>query len=158
MRRATPRLSACMWMVLCGWRKRCRVSPCPALDALNHNYQVDWIGRAHLLRIPHGFSTRRDVLHPELASLIQERAQINPWYVQWARTQTADSLNERLAFDFVSGKSTEMRRGAMFLHIVNHKTYHRGWGAQMFFDQQVAPPETDLCIYLTETERLALRR
>ena len=38
----------------------------------------------------------------------------------------------------------------MFLHIVNHKTYHRGWVSEMFFDWNINPPETDLCVFLCE--------
>ncbi|WP_236904099.1 DinB family protein [Comamonas serinivorans] len=66
------------------------------------------------------------------------------------RQQTPDSLNERLAFQFVTGQPGTMTRGEMFLHIVNHKTYHRGWVSQMFFEVDVAPPETDLCVFLCE--------
>jgi|GEM_PF-2426018 len=36
----------------------------------------------------------------------------------------------------------------MFLHIVNHKTCHRGSVGQMFVDEGVNPPEADLCMYL----------
>ena len=118
------------------------------IGTLNHNYQVDLIWRAHLLGEKHGFSTRRDMLHPDFAALIREQSAINRWYIEWAHAQTPESLDERLKFDFVSGRAGEMTRGGMFLHIVNHKTYHRGWVCQMFFDEGVDPPETDLCMYL----------
>jgi uncharacterized damage-inducible protein DinB len=38
----------------------------------------------------------------------------------------------------------------MFLHVVNHKTYHRGWVSEMFFDSKVNPPQTDLSVFLCE--------
>lgn len=120
------------------------------IGTLNHNYQVDLIWRAHLLGQKHGFSTRRDLLHPDLGALVQEQSEINQWYIDWASQQTSESLSEGLSFNFVSGKSAEMTRGGMFLHIVNHKTYHRGWVAEMFFDSGINPPETDLCVFLTE--------
>jgi uncharacterized damage-inducible protein DinB len=41
-----------------------------------------------------------------------------------------------------------MQRAAMFLHVINHKTYHRGWVSQMFFEFGTKPPETDLCVYI----------
>jgi len=118
------------------------------VGTLNHNYQVDLIWRAHLLGEKHGFSTRRDMLHPDLAVLIREQSAINGWYIEWAEAQTPESLDQRLKFNFVSGRAGEMTRGGMFLHIVNHKTYHRGWVSQMFFDEGLNPPETDLCMYL----------
>lgn len=120
------------------------------VGTLNHNLQVDLIWRAHLLGEEHGFSTRRDILHPDLDALVREQSGINEWYVRWAADQTPESLSERLNFNFVNGESGEMTRGGMFLHIVNHKTYHRGWVAEMFFDHGQQPPETDLCVYLCE--------
>lgn len=118
------------------------------IGTLNHNYQVDLIWRAHLRGEKHGFSTRRDLLHPDLEALIGEQSAINQWYVDWAKEQNSESLSERRKFHFVSGKAGEMTRGGMFLHIVNHKTYHRGWVAEMFFEWGINPPETDLCVYL----------
>jgi len=118
------------------------------IGTLNHNYQVDLIWRAHLLGIEHGFTSRRDVLHPELDRLAEEQARVNRWYIEWAQQQTPESLGERLKFDFVSGRPGELARGGIFLHVVNHKTYHRGWVAQMFFDFGSKPPETDLCVFL----------
>ncbi|MCP3468754.1 DinB family protein [Bradyrhizobium sp. CCGUVB1N3] len=120
------------------------------IGTLNHNYVVDLIWRAHLLGEEHGFSTRRDMLHPDLGELIKAQTEINRWYIDWAKGQNVDSLNERLKFKFVSGKAAEMTRVGMFLHVVNHKTYHRGWVSEMFFDSNVNPPETDLCVFLCE--------
>ena len=120
------------------------------IGTLNHNYQVDLIWRAHLLSEKHGFSTRRDLLHPDFDALIHEQVRINQWYVDRADRQDADSLSVIGHFNFVSGKAAEMTRGGMFLHIVNHRTYHRGWVAEMFFEHGVNPPETDLCVFLTE--------
>lgn len=118
------------------------------IGTLNHNYQVDLIWRAHLLGLDHGFTSRRDLLHPELDGLAEAQSHVNRWYVEWAQQQTPDSLGERLKFDFVSGRPGEMTRGGIFLHVVNHKTYHRGWVAQMFFDVGSKPPETDLSVFL----------
>ncbi len=118
------------------------------IGTLNHNLVVDLIWRAHLLGQEHGFSTRRDLLHPDFGDLVAEQTRINRWYLEWARAQTPQSLGERLKFNFVTGQPGEMTRAEMFLHVVNHKTYHRGWVSQMFFDHGVNPPETDLCVFL----------
>ncbi len=81
---------------------------------------------------------------------MREQSKINQWYIDWASRQNAESLSERLTFSFVSGKVAEMTRGGMFLHVVNHKTYHRGWVSEMFFDSKINPPQTDLCVFLCE--------
>lgn len=120
------------------------------VNTLNHNYQVDLIWRAHLLGAEHGFTSRRDVLHADFAELVKEQSHINQWYIDWAQAQDAESLAKQLKFKFVSGSPGEMTRGGMFLHVVNHKTYHRGWVAQMFFDFGMKPPQTDLSVFLCE--------
>jgi len=120
------------------------------IGTLNHNFQVDLIWRAHLLGEPHGFTSRRDLLHPKLDALVPAQLAVNGWMLGWAASQTPESLAEMVDFAFVSGAPARMQRGAMFLHIVNHKTYHRGWVAEMFFDSGVNPPQTDLSVFLTE--------
>lgn len=120
------------------------------LATLNHNLQVDLIWRAHILGEEHGFSTRRDLLHPSFDGLVEAQSQMNQWLMEWAKDQTSESFSKPTKFNFVSGKAAEMTIGGMFLHIINHKTYHRGWVSQMFFDHDVNPPETDLCVYLSE--------
>lgn len=122
------------------------------IGTLNHNYQVDLIWRAHLLGERHGFTSRRDLLHPGFDDLVREQLAIDGWYIDWARSQDMESLGEKLKFNFVSGQAAEMTRGGMFLHIINHKTYHRGWIAEMFFDSGINPPETDLSVFLTDQD------
>lgn len=118
------------------------------IGTLNHNLQVDLIWRAHLQGVDHGFTSRRDVLHAQLEDLAREQSRVDQWYVEWAGAQTPHTLGERVPFKFVSGQPGEMTRGGIFLHVVNHKTYHRGWVAEMFFALGARPPETDLSVFL----------
>lgn len=121
------------------------------IGTLNHNYQVDMIWRAHLEGLKHGFSTRRDLLYPEFSSLTEQQLRTNQWYIDWAKKQDSKSFSESLKFTFVSGKTAVMTKGGMFLHIITHKTYHRGWVSPTFFDHGVNPLEVDLCILLCES-------
>jgi uncharacterized damage-inducible protein DinB len=41
----------------------------------------------------------------------------------------------------------------MIVHVVNHATYHRGMVAQMMYGTTVAPPVTDLTVYLRDVRR-----
>jgi uncharacterized damage-inducible protein DinB len=120
------------------------------IGTLNHNYQVDVIWRANILGREHGFSNRREVLHPEFEGLVTAQTEMNRWFIDWARQQSPDNLKERVSFRFVSGKHAEMEKGSMLLHVINHKTYHRGWVSEMFFVVGATPPETDLSVFLTE--------
>jgi uncharacterized damage-inducible protein DinB len=94
------------------------------------------------------------VLHPRFEDLVRAQAEANLWLITWARQQTSDTLSEILRFQFTSGQPVQMQRGAAFLHVVNHKTYHRGWVSQMFFDLGTKPPETDLSVYLASVVTL----
>jgi uncharacterized damage-inducible protein DinB len=99
----------------------------------------------------HGFTSRRDMLHPSLEGLVRAQAEANLWFINWASQQSPASLSEIIGFRFTSGQPAQIQRGAMFLHVINHKTYHRGWVNQMFFEVGAKPPETDLSVYLTRT-------
>ncbi|KAK1714982.1 hypothetical protein CaCOL14_006115 [Colletotrichum acutatum] len=120
------------------------------MGTLNHNHQVDLIWRAHLLEEDHGFSTRRDLLYPKFDELVEKQLEVNQWYIDWASRQDGESFSKRSKFNYVNGTPAEMTLGGMFLHIINHKTYHRGWVSEMFFEHSTNPPETDLCVYLCQ--------
>ena len=57
--------------------------------------------------------------------------------------QRKDGLNER-AFMIVRVQFE------MLLHVVNHKTYHRGYVAQMLYQASVRPPTMDLPVFLRD--------
>jgi uncharacterized damage-inducible protein DinB len=120
------------------------------VGTLNHNYQVDLIWQAHLCGTQHGFTSRRDILHSRFEDLMRAQTEANSRLLDWAKQQTSDSFSESVDFCFVSGQPARMQRGAMFLHIITHKTYHRGWVSQMFFELGAKPPQTDLSVYVTE--------
>ena len=122
------------------------------VGTLNHNYQVDVIWRANILGKEHGFSNRRGILHPKFEDLVAAQTEMNRWLIHGARQQSPVDLKERVRFRFVSGKSAEREKGNMLLHVINHKTYHRGWVSEMFFDVEATPPETDLSVFLMEQQ------
>jgi len=118
------------------------------ISTLNHNYLVDLIWKAHLLKRAHGFDRRDMILHADLGNLRRAQQSENEWFECWADEQTESSLTEILSFTFVSGEEFAMSRGAMFLHLVNHASYHRGWICEMFFEIPAKPPTTDLPVFL----------
>ncbi|MEW9582467.1 DinB family protein [Paraburkholderia sp. DGU8] len=117
------------------------------IGTLNHNYVVDRIGKAHLERKEHGFTTRNVVVHAELDDLRRAQQDVNAWFESWADAQSDASLAEQLSFAFISGERSTMSRGAMFMHLVNHASYHRGWVCEMFFEVPAKPPTTDLSVF-----------
>jgi uncharacterized damage-inducible protein DinB len=51
-------------------------------------------------------------------------------------------------FTFIGGGAASLTRADIVLHVVNHGTYHRGNVAAMMYQLGVAPPTTDLPVYL----------
>ncbi len=120
------------------------------VGTLNHNLQVDLIWRAHMLEEKHGFTSRKDIIHARFAEIVAAQRDMNTWFVDWCASQSVASLDEFVSFHFVSGNPGRMRRSGMLHHIINHKTYHRGWIAEMFFEHGFVPPESDLSIFLSD--------
>ena len=103
------------------------------IHTLNHSLVVDLIWRGHLENKPHGFTTRNTEVLPTLADLQAAQAASDAWYIGYADALSEAAHDEMIHFNFVDGGPGKMTRGDMLLHIVNHKTYHRGFVAEMMF-------------------------
>jgi len=123
------------------------------IGTLNHTYVVDLIWQAHLEGREHGFKARGVLPHSELPELWAAQQKMNDWIIDWAAGQSEASLDEDVPFTFVNGAKAVMKRGEMFLHLVTHDSYHRGWVAEMFFEVGERPPETDLSVFLCEASQ-----
>jgi len=120
------------------------------IGTLNHIYVVDLIWQAHLEGRDHGFKARNVSVHSALDALWEAQQKLNDWVIDWAKGQSETSLAEPVSFTFVNGTKGVMTRGEMFLHLVTHGSYHRGWVAEMFFDAGARPPQPDLSVFLCE--------
>lgn len=120
------------------------------LKVLNHAYVVDQIWQAHLLGKPHGFTSRNTDTLPSLGELQSGQCMIDDWYVAYADELAEKTYGEVVNFEFIGGDPGAMTRGDMLLHIVNHKTYHRGFVAQMLYEVSQRPPVMDLPVFLRD--------
>ena len=129
-------------------------SKAPILDdmvkTLNHAYVVDLIWRAHLEGRRHGFTSRNTDVQPSFEELRSAQALIDDWYVKYADQISGEAHDEIVHFDFVDGGQGAMTRGDILLHVVNHKTYHRGYVAQMLYQASFRPPTMDLPVFLRD--------
>lgn len=121
------------------------------LRTLNHVRLIDAVWQAHLLGVPHGFTTRNPETTPPLTELHAAQRGLDAWYVDYAEALTSSHANEAVDFTFIGGGAGSMRRGDMVLHMVNHTTYHRGHLGAMLGMAGIAPPVTDLPVFLRET-------
>jgi len=120
------------------------------VNTLNHLYVVDLIWQAHLEGRPHGVPALNTVLHPDLGELWQAQQALDAWYIAYGDALSEAQLAETVRFTLIGGNPGAMSRGHIFLHVVNHTSYHRGFVADLFFQVPVRPPLTDLPIFLRE--------
>jgi uncharacterized damage-inducible protein DinB len=120
------------------------------VNTMNHDYVVDLIWKGHLTGVPHGFTKRITDVEPTLADLRRAQAEIDAWYVAYADNLSESLHDEIVQFKFIDGGAGAMTRGDMLLHIVNHKTYHRGVVADMLYQALSKPPVMDLPVFLRE--------
>lgn len=120
------------------------------LSTLNHSHVVDLIWRAHLLGEPHGFTTRNTDVLPSLDQLRDAQEKLDAWYIGYVSDCTGDLLDEMVHFTFVDGGRGEMSRGDILLHVANHKTYHRGYVAEMLYRVSSPPPTMDLPVFVRD--------
>lgn len=122
------------------------------LRTLNHVYLMDMVWKSHLLGIPHHSTTRNPEAAPPLIELRNAQRDIDAWYIDYARTMTADTCNGAVDFTFIGGGEGSMRREDILLHVVNHTTYHRGHITAMLNQMGVQPQATDLPVFLRDTQ------
>ena len=120
------------------------------LNTLNHNYVVDLIWKGHLTGVPHGFTKRITDNEPTLTELRRAQTGLDAWYIAYGDQLTEALMEEIVNFKFVDGGAGAMARGDMLLHIVNHKTYHRGVVADMLYQANSKPPVMDLPVFLRD--------
>jgi uncharacterized damage-inducible protein DinB len=118
------------------------------IRTLEHAYAMDVVWQAHLQGKPHGFTTRQPQLYTELADLRAAQLALDQWYVRLAEEMSETAAGEVVNFTFIGGTAGSMTRADIVLHVVNHKTYHRGHVADMLFQIPVQPPTTDLPVFL----------
>lgn len=124
------------------------------VNTLNHAYVVDLIWKGHLENVPHGFTARNTDAAPSLAELHANQTKADHWYVSYADRLTEQEHDEVVEFKFVDGGAGAMTRGDMLLHVVNHKTYHRGYVADMLYQIGSRPPSMDLPVFIRDVPQV----
>jgi uncharacterized damage-inducible protein DinB len=125
------------------------------LRTLNHCHVVDQIWMAHLEGRAHGHTALNTEVTPAFAELRSAQSAVDEWFVAYAGRLPAPAYEEVVEFRFVDGGAGAMTRGDILLHVVNHKTYHRGWVADMFFQDNARPPAMDLPVFLRDARKPA---
>jgi uncharacterized damage-inducible protein DinB len=93
---------------------------------IRHYHTVDCIFRAHLLGIPHKYTSPNPPEPATLAELQTCVAQIDDWYVGYASKVDSRALTEVLDVTFTDGAQQFLSRADILLHISQHGAGHRG--------------------------------
>lgn len=93
---------------------------------VRHFHTVDCIFKAHLLGMPHEY-TSVSPAEPATISELQPRVSaIDEWYVEYARNLDERDLGQVLDVKFTDGEQQVLTRSDILLHVTLHGTYHRG--------------------------------
>lgn len=120
------------------------------LSTLNHVRVVDDIFRAHLEGREHGYTSRNEPDVPSLHELQDRATALDDWFVDYCSSLTPVGMVEPVAFRLIGGGHGVMTREQIFLHVVNHGSYHRGFVSDMMYQIPAVPPANDLSVYLRD--------
>ncbi|HTR08180.1 MAG TPA: DinB family protein [Paraburkholderia sp.] len=123
------------------------------LRALGHGYAVGAIFKAHLEQRDHGFTTRHIPDTTTLDELRARQRDLDAWYLAWIERVSEAETNERVRFPFIDGGEGEMTRGEIFLHVINHYTFHRGFIVEALRGLGISVPATDITVYIRDCAR-----
>lgn len=120
---------------------------------LGHSYAVGAIFQAHLEQRSHGFTVRQVPGTTTFDDLRAMQRDLDSWYVAWIDGITGSELEKPISFRFVDGGEGMMTGREIFLHVINHYTFHRGFTVDTLRRMSVAVPATDLTVYVCDHAR-----
>ncbi len=123
------------------------------LRTLGHSYAVGAIFQAHLERRAHEFTVRQVPDTTTFDELYALQRELDAWYVAWIDGIDDREQDERIEFRFLDGSEGAMTQNEMFLHVVNHYTYHRGFAVEILHGMSIVVPKMDLTVYLCDDAR-----
>jgi len=93
---------------------------------IRHYHTVDCIFRAHLLGIPHEYTSANPTEPATLSELQQRVREIDEWYLEYTRDLDQRELGQTLHVEFTDGDQQVLTRSDILIHVSLHGTYHRG--------------------------------
>jgi uncharacterized damage-inducible protein DinB len=112
---------------------------------VRHFHTVDCIFKAHLLGVPHAYTSA----NPATLSELQPRvATIDEWYVQYARNVSPRDLEEAQDVKFTDGQEQVLTRSDILLHVSLHGAGHRGNISLLIRKLGAEPPPDRFTSYL----------
>src|SRR5262249_25833704 len=117
---------------------------------IRHFHTADCVFRAHLLGVPHGYTSANPSEPASLAELRPRVSAIDAWYVEYTRNLDARDLGQALELRFTDGQQQVLTRSDILLHVSLHGAYHRGNVGILLRKFGVDPPPDRLTSYLRQ--------
>ncbi|OED44176.1 hypothetical protein AB833_02115 [Chromatiales bacterium (ex Bugula neritina AB1)] len=127
------------------------------LALLNHIYAMDLVWHSNLTGSAHGLKTRNPDDVPIFSELREKQIAINTWYQNYTTTIQNRELEEPVYFTFIGGGKSDMQKGEILQHVVNHDSYHRGHIEGVMYQISAEPPTTDIPVFLREIQSTGQR-
>ena len=116
-------------------------------DTMVHVVSAQWIWLSRWKGTsPRAMWTAGDT--PTVAALRERWAALHGEIEAFVSAQTAASLTADLTYQNLKGDTLKFPLGALFLHVVNHSTYHRGQVTTLLRQLGAQPVATDLAVFL----------
>lgn len=117
---------------------------------IRHYHTVDCIFRAHLLGIPHEF-TSTNPAEPATLLELQPRVQaIDDWYVDYVARVDEHELAQPLQVKFTDGQEQVLTRSEILLYVSLHGAGHRGQVSLLLRKCGAEPPPDRFTNYLRQ--------
>jgi uncharacterized damage-inducible protein DinB len=116
---------------------------------IRHFHTVDCIFKAHLLGLPHAYSSANPAEPAALADLQQQMREVDDWYVEYTLELTEHQLGQALQVKFTDGDQRVLTRSDILLHVSLHGAYHRGNVGVLLQKCGAAPPPDGFASYLS---------
>jgi uncharacterized damage-inducible protein DinB len=115
---------------------------------IRHFHTVDCIFKAHLLGVPHEYTSANPTEPATLSELQQRVSAIDEWYLEYTRSLDQRELGHVLHVKFTDGQQQLLTRSDMLLHVSLHGSYHRGNIGLLMKKCGVEPPQDRFTTYL----------
>jgi uncharacterized damage-inducible protein DinB len=117
---------------------------------IRHYHTVDCIFRAHLLGIPHEYTSPNPAEPATLAELQSRVRAIDDWYVEYTRQIDEHALAQPLDVKFTDGQQQVLTRSDILLHVSLHGAGHRAQVGLLLRKCGAEPPPDRFTNYLRQ--------
>jgi uncharacterized damage-inducible protein DinB len=125
-----------------------------ATAIIRHYHTVDCIFKAHLLGVPHGFTSPNPAEPATVAELKPLVRAVDDWYVAYALGLDEGELAEKLNLTFTDGEQQLLTRSEILLHVALHGGGHRGQVSLILRMFGATPPPDRLTSYLNRLQNV----